>query len=787
MTYSGPKNIVILGGGLAGLAAADAVSEALLPYARAGTLPAGMQVTLVEGEDQVGGRATSWDVGAVDPQEHPHRPHAAHTPHGIHFTWHSYRHFLRFTRDSSARFSPARPTSTYCAWLAPPDVPGEWHEPGRITALHVCDPQEPDLAWDPRARAILHAFKRGDAFVGALEAFVRRTLVRDVEVDDWLSFLDILFDEEHLSPILRWGLFFGPAFATQLGQVEVSAELRALLGGRPPQDVEVSELLKPFWQSVVVERLKNAHAALSPVLAPDHGPTSIAAVDGILIGIRDLALSLGEKVTGLFEGLVGGGLSDTQRAIVELFRLILRDARVILDTALDYDPRTSPYVKNVYKAAFSSPYAFDLASALRDVQLGHRSFQTAKLQVFDGDDAQAVWDDVKQRIEDRAAQGVPVVIRTGTWAKQIHVAAGRVHSVEVTTHAGREKRPVSMVDPVDKGATSATLAADVVVSSLLPACLKRLLPRSELRRRLGLLAPYANETVNLQLFFDKKLALPFVDPPNAVESRPLSISNLEGLFTILVDLRRAWHAPSFEAIRLDASSTGPFDGTAWELVGAWADVFTHDDKAAPGRVQWPVGVQHVLAQLAHDPMELEPWSVDERAWAFDVGAPGSLSPPVFGQVKPAARAAYFARWVHEVGPLVVEQTLRHIAAMPALGEDVVEHLKDVANKVGRGEPAPIKWVFSRSCQAETRFFSAEPRLYALRPHARYELDVGGLWCCGDWTRNGVNVQAMEAAVVSGLQSAAGVVEAIRAGGLADIKGPRIEPSSMPNGAWDPGP
>src|SRR5690606_38695254 len=103
--------------------------------------------------------------------------------------------------------------------------------------------------------------------------------------------------------------------------------------------------------------------------------------------------------------------------------------------------------------------------------------------------------------------------------------------------------------------------------------------------------------------------------------------------------------------------------------------------------------------------------------------------------------------------------------------------------------APIKYVFTRSCHAENKFFSAEPHLYALRPHARFETSIGGLWCCGDWTRNGLNVQAMEGALVSGLQSAAGVIEAIRAGGggMETIRGPRIEPDMLPNGAWDPGP
>ena len=44
---------------------------------------------------------------------------------------------------------------------------------------------------------------------------------------------------------------------------------------------------------------------------------------------------------------------------------------------------------------------------------------------------------------------------------------------------------------------------------------------------------------------------------------------------------------------------------------------------------------------------------------------------------------------------------------------------------------------------------------------------------------------MEAAVISGLQAACGVIEQMRAGGLA-LRPPRIDPDIMPESAWDVG-
>lgn len=155
MRYEGPKKIVILGGGIADLAAADALTAALEPLYASGAeaAPEDLEIVILEGETSLGGRAVTWEIPSLYDEEHPDRPARGWTPHGIHFLWHSYRHTLAWTEEAKHCFTPADPSSTYCAWLAPPDLVGGWHAPPKIVALHVCDPSRPETAWNPHARA----------------------------------------------------------------------------------------------------------------------------------------------------------------------------------------------------------------------------------------------------------------------------------------------------------------------------------------------------------------------------------------------------------------------------------------------------------------------------------------------------------------------------------------------------------------------------------------------------------------------------------------------------------
>ena len=274
-----------------------------------------------------------------------------------------------------------------------------------------------------------------------------------------------------------------------------------------------------------------------------------------------------------------------------------------------------------------------------------------------------------------------------------------------------------------------------------------------------------NETINIQLFFPEKHTLPF-PAVRAGETPPISISNIEGPFTIVVDLERAWSRDAFEDVRLRDADVAPFSGTAWELVGAYADLFTHDPHAHPSRYQWPLAVQQTLARLLHDPHDFVTGTLDDRPWVHDAHAPGRIAPPVMGEVKRERRAEYLRRWTEtrrRSSPPLRCASSRRFRAWPH-GQTYGAPIEEAA-RVEAHDETSVRFTLVRNCQAENRFFSAEPGLYELRPHARFESAFPSVFFAGDWTRNGLNLQSMEAAVVSGLQAAHAILERMRAGGL----------------------
>ncbi len=475
-----------------------------------------------------------------------------------------------------------------------------------------------------------------------------------------------------------------------------------------------------------------------------------------------------------------------------LVALVARDTATMLARAATYHPKRSGYLKNILKAAFSSPYALDAATAIRDAQFGLRNYPGAMLRTFDGDDSRATFDAVRAMISTRI-DGVRV--RGGflrAWAKRVECDALGVRRVELAEHVSRPPAPIPSVRPAKPGPTTSTLEADVVISTLLPQCLVTLLPKAdakteELHRSLRTLGRFMNETVNLELFFPEKHALPFLAvPEGSIETPPFSISNIEGPFTIVIDLERAWSHDAFTSIELERHGPKPFQGTAWELVGAYADLFTFDEHAHHGRYQWPLATQQKLARLLHDPDDFVPGTIDTRAWVHDVGAPGRLPPPILGEVKPERAADYLRKWHDEATPLIAANAMRQLAALPRLAERTRRYLLDHADRIESRTASPVKFTLVRNCQAENRFFSAEPGLFGLRPHARFETALRGLFVAGDWTRNGLNLQSMEAAVVSGVQAAHAVIERMRAGGLARLRPTYLSPDILPRGAWDTG-
>jgi len=771
--YAGPKRIVIVGGGLAGLAAFDALTESL---ASVPVLPQGLSVTLVESvEHGLGGRAISAPV--MGPSErHPFAPFDVSSPHGIHFLWGSYDHTYRLLgRALASRAVPQPGTETYCLWLTPPDIPGDATTGSRIVAFHVCNPKEPELALRPQVRRILRMFERRSMGAPVFERVVSRALGFRIATHDLLSYLDILFDEANIGAELRWTMFLVGAFTATMGAPETNGLLRLLLG-RAPQDVEIGEVVRPLFGDWTRAKLSSLAERIerSPLFRPGRGPGAV---------VPDAGPPSGWWATWL----------EDAQALADFAGLVRRDLARVLMRAGTYDPRQSGYVKNILKAAFSSPYGLDVATAIRDAQFGIRDHAGARVQLFDGDDSRSLWEAVAARAQARGgAHGFVAEIKRPRVVSRIELDEGRarvvrVHLAETADHAPPD---VPTLRPARPGPVVEQLDAEVVLVTTMPACIVPMLPEgpSVLLRQLEELARFANDTINLQLFLPRRIELPFpAEPSTTTEHRAFSISNLEGPFTILVDLRRGWSTTSFRRIRLDAQSPpDAFDGTAWELVGNYADLYTHDPLAHRARYQWPLAAQQRLADLLQDPTVLDPSLRDTRRWVHDVGAPGRLTQVPLGEVVPDQRTSYQQRWTEQAGPIIVAETLRQIASMPGMQMADRDALNDQAQRIARGDAHEVKWILVRNAHAEQRFFSAEPSSFGLRPHARFPTSVEGLWFAGDWTRNGLNVQAMESAVISGLQAASGILETLRAAGLPIRTLPRVDPSVLPPGAWDSG-
>ena len=136
--------------------------------------------------------------------------------------------------------------------------------------------------------------------------------------------------------------------------------------------------------------------------------------------------------TALAPGAASGLKTSTEdlRALAEFFLLLATDSVAIVSRALSYDPRSSGYLKNILKAAFSSPYGLDVATSMRDAQFGVRRYEGAVLQLFDGDDSRAAWEAIGARIEARLASGKfgGAIVRKQV-AKRLVVSGGKVTAV----------------------------------------------------------------------------------------------------------------------------------------------------------------------------------------------------------------------------------------------------------------------------------------------------------------------------------------------------------------------
>lgn len=790
---SKPIRVAVLGGGLAGLTVVDALASKVRAYNRLaaarsrhlgglGPTPIRLEVKLFQLGRELGGKAQSVSMDAPEGSMNPKQPVRFHMTHGLHFVW-GYPHFRALLGRElvDAHLAPKRGTSAYVTWLSDRDtIDGA----SRLTTLNVCDPTTPEHARVPECRTLLRL-----AQVAPDLAFRLVEKILHVDLRDFLHFGDIVLNRRELSATARWMLLVGAIEARRLRDPEhaVLPMLRGL-----PKDVEYLTALEKIvarWRGVLAESVGETLSSVARLV-------SLATIEELVrellsggTGDDDQGPGLWSRLTSTIAVLGAVSVADVV-ALVEL----LRDDLVDLVRELpNLDFSKHAYLRVPLDAAFSSPYALDTATALRDAKYGTRSFHSSLVQIFDGDDPRAVMNAIADRASgDR--DGVFVDVRRLCPAHAIRRVpdTGELqvdYYRELTRHPPTWRPVCGRYDHCHYAPLPLEpWRADLVVSTIPAPNLAWLLEDSKLaaepevaplHHAASTIAKHVNETLNLQLFFEERIELPFPEWSPANADPPFSISGIEGPFTILVDLRRACTKARFEEVRLRAGDTHPFDGTAWDLVGAYAEAFTHNPTLLASR-QWPRDVQDELAELLHDPAEHEDDGRDERAWAYD-WAKGRTQ-PVMGEVKKACSPAYGKRWLERASPLVVKTALKTLLALP--GWDPVERAK--LERAIDGET--YFWALARNCHEHNKFVSTEPGMFDARPHARFESRVEGLYLAGDWTRSGSNLICMDSTVSSGLFAAEAVLERLRGSApeWRRLELPTLHPECIPGG-WDESP
>lgn len=770
-----PLRVAVLGGGLAGLAAADALVASVRGYNRtfaADREPIALEVQLFQLGRELGGKAASVPIDLADSSMNPRQPVRFNMTHGLHFVW-GYPHFRDLLGPDLQRrwLSPPRGTSSYVTWLSDRDtIDGE----SRLAVLNICDPERPDDARIPECRTLLHLYREVPELVHDLVETIMR-----VDIRDFLHFGDIILNRRELSAVSRWMLLFGAITARRMRDPE-HAVIPGVRGRLQDEEylAAISEARRRWIDSLREE--------IDDLLGAVASPPKLGILDGLteLVGRTGHAMKAWARL--LLRAPQAVSLSD----VAALVSLLAQDLYDLARAADELDFTKHAYLRVPLDAAFSSPFALDAATAIRDMKLGTRTYRDALVQVFDGDDPHAVVDAIAGRI-DRDQDSVAGKVRRLSPVRAVHRdgASGEL-LVEVWPPVTRHPptwRPIVHPYPHHQGEPPATenWRADLVVSTLPPANLAWMLADSQLgpeleplRASMAELARHTNETINLQVFFRERIELPFpkYHPPEA--DPPFCISGIEGPFTILADLRRALSPERFQEVRI-APGDGPFDGTAWDLVGAYAELFTHNPSIRAGR-QWPSAVQDELAAMLHDPGDHDPEGRDERPWAYDweTGRPQ----PVFGEVLAERSKSYGEVWRNKAAPLIVATTLRQLLSLP--GWDPAERAK-LESAITEGR---YWWALARNCHEHNKFISTEPGVFELRPHARFETRAENLYLAGDWTRNGSDLICMDATVASGYHAAAAILERLRATRpeWADLQLPRFFPGSVPGG-WDESP
>jgi hypothetical protein len=239
-----PLRLVLIGGGAAGLAAADALGAAL-----GGSEPV-VELTLVEGPGNEG-IAAPWPLAEPSARGlHPEAPYRAPRPEHLVLVPRSATALRALCADLGLELGPPPAARGVAALLGPPDVASRHR---LVLPLGVVDPKAPALAREPRARALLAAA----AAPGAALALLERLLAQgEGPLADCLAFADVLFTDA-LSFGLRWTLALGAGRA------------RAL-----PEDwaegLSAEDLFERLWREVARPGLERALDLAPPAREADE-------------------------------------------------------------------------------------------------------------------------------------------------------------------------------------------------------------------------------------------------------------------------------------------------------------------------------------------------------------------------------------------------------------------------------------------------------------------------------------------------------------------------------------
>ncbi len=790
-------HIAVIGGGVAGLSAAMHLVE--IHEARGKDAPP-LAITLIaplipspgSPGNGVGGKAMSRSYEGYFDTQHgmdrqliygPMLPYKGVVPHGYHVLW-DYRNLRRLLGDPGDGMGILRPppeagrpggsntVASFQGNMADPSPGGP-----SIALVGLVDPEHPATATRRSTRTLMRYRGRplGKVFSTLFNAIFGRALGVDP-----LAYADLLFTTE-MDLELRLALILGSVTARNIDPERHRVHVRG----------QQHALYEVTWSEWLEAELVSWGARRANGLA--EGPKNEVRA---LLALASAHLDSKNAFSSLVRALTPDDAEDDLIALIDDFERLLADLpRAIHAIAEGYPLARTFHMRFAPDGTFTSPYAFDAASAVRSLQLCFLHPRAGRAWSADGAKIQRLWVRMWERLRQRAeAAGVTLHERAGRAIGVQESGAGvTVQWTAIGGHGGPEsdllwphaasiRTEPSPADPAS--VVSATF--DAVVPTLNPGQLAGLLPpQAAGRRQLAPLRYATNETLEILLWLRAPIRW---SADAAAGMKEACITGLEGPFCLLADYRCGLWSPEELADERPFGPDTTFNGSILESCGGFDDLYACASRE--DAYGWPEPVKASIRDLVHDPAffaekDPRPWVEDPAGW-HQRRAGGTWNDQRLGDER--AREDWFvaSRWL-------AWGFLRQLSLIQALGPRAVRQLAGYARLldprgVSRAEilapPEKLKnelrYIVMRSALQRSRIFSPGAGVWPLRPVSGLPLaGTRRVFPAGDWTRNGVDVICMEAACVSGLRAARAI---------AELEG-KVPPSAptpirvMPQSAW----